>query len=240
MTDSPDGFRRRFGEVYQYQWCYGDGSVDLVEHISGFTTAGATLARQLGMDEFKIDEGGFRLFRPLVHTQNVDTLVLLERYADIRVWAAGEYEAQTSPLWMKAVLDDQHNEHTWLGEGHIMADDALTPPKVLDADRLAIDWVTYEPTKLSALVEFPQLVQELTDAVASAGFDATTVRYFGMNTTAGPNLNLAHLWLEHTSPGVLGEVLAWRQSSPELADWRHRVSAAGGAVRSHHLLAQVA
>jgi hypothetical protein len=240
MKTSDNRFHRRFGEVYQYQWCYSDGTVDLVKHISQFTEVGAALAVELGMEEFKIDEGGFRLFRPLVHTDNVDTLVLLERYEDIRVWAAGEYAAQTSPSWMQAILDDQDNAHTWLGEGYIMADDALSAPTLMDSDLISVDWVTFDPTKKSALVTFPDLAQELAEAVASAGFNQTAVRYFAMNTTAGSGLNLAHLWLEHDSPQIMGEVLAWRQSAPELAEWRQRLCVTGGRMVSHHLLTQVA
>lgn len=241
IESSEKNFCRQFGEVYQYQWFYGDGSVDLVEHVSTFTQVGAKLAEQFDLKElYKIDEGDFRLFRPLNPVENVDTLVLLERYDDLRVWAGAEYIAQRSPIWMGAILDDQDSEHTWLGEGYLMADDAIEPPKPFESDRISIDWVTYDPTKKAALVEFPKLVQELTEAVAAAGFDQTTVRYFGMTTTAGPGLNLAHLWLEHASPSVLGEVLAWRQSAPELADWRRRINAIGGSIRSHHLLSQVA
>ncbi|MCE7997535.1 MAG: hypothetical protein HEP70_01620 [Rhodobiaceae bacterium] len=237
---SQEGFRRRFGEVYQYQWLYGDGSVDLVEHTSKFTEVGAALAVELGMEDLKIDEGGFRLFRPLISQGNDDSLVLLERYDDIRVWAAGEYEAQTSHSWMSAILADQDNPSTWLGEGCILADDALTPPKKLNSSRIAIDWTTFDPTKKAALVEFPSLIQELTELLDAAGFSDTAVRYFGMTTTAGAFLNHAHLWLEHESPSVMGEVLAWRQSAAELHDWRNRLTKVSGTVRSHQLLVQVA
>ncbi len=239
MAASSDGFRRRFGEVYQTQWVYGDGKIDLAEHMSRFTTVGTELAKSLGMENLKLDEGGFRMFRPLVSTDPVDTLFFLERYDDIRVWAGGEYEAQTSPIWMKVVLDDQDNEHTWLGEGSIMAEDSLGSPRAIDSNTLAIDWVTYEPTKKAALVDFPPLIHELSEAVAAQGLDRTSVRYFGMTTTAGPRLNYAHLWLEHASPSVLGEVLAWRQSAPELAEWRQRLHGVCGSIRSHHLFSQV-
>lgn len=239
MAASTDDFCRRFGEVHQTQWIYGDGEIDLAEHMSQLTAMGAELAKSLGLEELNLDEGGFRMFRPLVPTEPVDTLLFLERYDDIRVWAAGEYEAQISPVWMKFVLDDQDNAHTRLGEGHLMVEDSLGTPRVVDSDTLAIDWVTYEPTKKAALVDFPGLVHELSEAVEAQGFDQTSVRYFAMTTIAGPGLNYAHLWLEHASPGVLGQVLAWRQSAPELADWRNRLNAICGGLRSRHLLSQV-
>lgn len=240
MVDTPDGFARRFGEVYQYQWIYSDGSLDLVEEISKVAEAGVVLSEQLGMQHLGIDEGGFRMFRPLLHVSDQDTLVLLERYESLSVWAAAETAAQTSPLWMGAILANQDNKHTWLGEGYHMLDDALDPPRELDSASISVDWVTYNPTKKVALVEFPQLVHELGVAAEQAGLTDTAVRYFAMTTAAGPGLNFAHLWLEHRSPAVLGEALAWRQSAPELHEWRNRLNGVCGDIRSHHLLTQVA
>lgn len=231
-------FRRTFGEAYQINWVHGDGSIDLAAHISQFTEIGAAMAIELGMEDLGIDEGGFRLFRPL-NNDGRDTMLLLERYDDIRVWAAAEFEAQRSPVWMSAVVADADDPRTTLGEGFIMTDDALTPPRRLDADLICIDWLECDPTKKAALVEFPTLVQELTEAVEHAGLDETSVRYFAMTTTAGPLNNLAHIWLEHASPSVMGEVLSWRQSAPELEEWRQRFNALCGSVRSHHLLTQV-
>jgi hypothetical protein len=239
MVDTADGFARRFGEVYQTQWFYGDGAVDLVEQLSKIAAAGVELAEILGMQHLKIDEGGFRVFRPLVPESTQDTLLLLERYDNLQVWASAESAAQTSPLWMKAILEEQANAHTWLGEGSHMLDDALDPPHEITADLISVDWITYEPTKQVALVEFPQLVRELAVEVARAGFSQTSVRYFGMTTAAGADLNLAHIWLEHASPGCMGEVLAWRQSAPELRGWKRRLEACCGSVRSHNLLTQI-
>lgn len=238
-TSSSEGFRRQFGELLQTVWLYGDGSVDLVENINALTQVGVQVAQELGMDDLHLDEGAWRLFRPLVSTVKTDTLMLLERYDDIRVWAAGEYEAQRSPVWMKWILDDEDNEHSWIGESQFMAEDTLDLSRELESDLIAIDWVTYEPTKRAALVDFPELVRELGETVAAAGFDQTRVRYFGMPTVAGGDAHLAQLWLEHSSPSVLGEVLDWRQNSRELADWRRRLNAVSGSIRSHHLLSQI-
>ena len=91
MTASNEGFSRRFGELYQTQWVYGDGSVDLVSEIATIAEAGEVLAGQLGMQE--VMEGAFRLFRPLLHTGTSDTL-LLERYESLAVWAVAETAAQ--------------------------------------------------------------------------------------------------------------------------------------------------
>lgn len=238
MTSDNDGFARRFGELYQTQWIYGDGSVDLVSEIAKIAAAGETLAGQLGMEE--VMEGAFRLFRPLLHTQTTDTLLLLERYESLAVWAVAETAAQTSPLWMSAVLANQDNNHTWLGDAYHMLDDALDVPRELTTDHLSVDWTVYDPTKKVALIEFPKMVRELAGHIVEAGFEDTAVRYFAMTTAAGSALNYAHLWLEHVSPAVLGEVLAWRQSAPELHDWRIRLNAICGEVISHQLLTQVA
>ena len=235
---STSGFARRFGELYQTQWIYGDGSVDLVSEIAKIAEAGEVLASQLGMES--VMEGAFRLFRPLLHTHTTDTLLLLERYESLAVWAAAETAAQTSPLWMSAVLANQDNKQTWLGDAYHMLDDALDLPRELTADHISVDWTAYDPTKKAALIEFPEMVRELTEHLDAAGFEATAVRYFAMTTAAGSALNYAHLWLEHTSPAVLGEVLAWRQCSPELHDWRNRLNSMCGEIRSHHLLTQVA
>lgn len=232
-------FARRFGELYQTQWVYGDGTVDLVAEIEKITEAGEVLAAQLGMAEV-MDEGAFRMFRPLLHTSTMDTLLLLERYESLAVWAVAETAAQTSPLWMGAILANQDNEHTWLGDAQHMLDDALDLPRKLNTDWISVDWTAYDPTKKAALVEFPDLVRELTTAINDAGFSETAVRYFAMTTAAGPALNYAHLWIEHVSPAVLGEVLAWRQSAPELTDWRMRLNGMCGEIRSHHLLTQIA
>jgi len=239
MQNSSDGFARRFGEVYQHQWIYGDGSIDLVAEIGKIAAAGIELAEQLGMQDLNIDEGGFRMFRPMNPENGMDTLVLLERYDNLQVWAAAECAAQTSTLWMKAILDNQSNEHTWLGEGSHMLDDALDAPRDISSDRIAVDWVCYNPTKQAALVDFPLLVRELSAVLHESGFDETAVRYFGMTTAAGPDLNLAHIWLEHSSAAVMGEVLAWRQSAPELRDWRHHLNSLHGEIRAHHMLVQV-
>lgn len=237
MNDRQE-FARRFGEVYQYQWIYGDGSVDLVSEIAKIAEAGEVLAEQLAMEH--VMEDAFRMFRPLLHTSTTDTLLLLERYESLAVWAVAETAAQTSPLWMAAVLANQDNDRTWLGDAHHMLDDALDPPRELKTDRLSVDWTVYDPTKKAALVEFPDVVGELTEAMDAAGFSETAVRYFAMTTAAGPALNHAHLWLEHASPAFLGEVLAWRQCAPELRDWRNRLNRMCGEIRSHHLLTQVA
>ena len=84
------------------------------------------------------------------------------------------------------------------------------------------------------------MVRDLTAVIEAAGFTETSVRYFAMMTAAGPALNYANLWLEHTSPAVLGEVLAWRQSAPELSDWRNQINKMCGDIRSHHLFTQIA
>lgn len=118
-------------------------------------------------------------------------------------------------------------------------DDAITPSKKIKSDRISMDWVTFDPAKKAALVDLPELVQELTEAIEAAGFEQTSVRYFGMNTIAGVFLNHAHLLIEHASPAVLGEVLAWRQSAPELTDWRRRMNSICGRIRCHNLLTQV-
>ena len=240
MVDTVDGFARRFGEVYQYNWVYGDGSVDLVNEIGKIAQAGVVLANQLGMHDVGMEGDAWRMFRPMLHKESRDTLVLMERYDNLEIWAAAERAAQTSPLWMGAILANQDNEHTWLGEGQLMLDDALDPPRKLDSQSISVDWVTYDPPKKAALVDFPEMVRELANAVEQAGFSETVVRYFGMPTIAGAGLNHAHLWLEHASPSVLGEVLAWRQSAPELHDWRRKLDHVCGAIVSHNLLNQVA
>ena len=43
--------RDGFGELYQTQWIYGDGSVDLVYEIVKIAQAGEKLAEELGMEE---------------------------------------------------------------------------------------------------------------------------------------------------------------------------------------------
>lgn len=238
MTGDNDGFARRFGELYQTQWIYGDGTVDLVAEIAKIAEAGETLAGELGMEE--VMEGAFRLFRPMLHLSTTDTLLLLERYESLSVWAAAETAAQTSPLWMSAILANQDNNKTWLGDAYQMLDDALDPPRSIEVERISVDWTVFDATKKAALVEFPGMIRELTEYVNAAGFDETAVRYFAMTTAAGPALNYAHLWLEHSSPAVLGEVLAWRQSSAELQDWRYRLNQMCGEVCSHQLLTQIA
>ena len=238
MTTTDSEFARRFGELYQTQWIYGDGSVDLVAEVAKIAAAGEILAGQLGMEE--VMEGAFRLFRPLLHTNATDTLLLLERYESLAVWAAAETAAQTSPLWMSAVLANQDNKQTWLGDAYHMLDDALDSPPEIATESISIDWTVYDPTKKAALVEFPEMVRELAHQVEAAGFEQTAVRYFAMTTAAGPALNYAHVWLEHATPAVLGEVLAWRQSSSELHDWRNRLNRMCGEIRSHQLLTQVA
>ena len=238
MATASGKFARKFGELYQTQWIYGDGTVDLVAEIAKIAEAGEILAEQLGMEQ--VMEGAFRLFCPLLHNSTADMLLLVERYESLSEWAAAETAAQTSPLWMSAILANQDNEHTWLGDAYHMLDDALDPPAKLDSERIAVDWTVYDPTKKVALVEFPNLVRELTVAIAEAGFSQTAVRYFAMTTAAGPALNQAHLWIEHSSPSVLGEVLAWRRSARELSDWRNRLNQVCGAVMSHQLLTQVA
>jgi hypothetical protein len=57
--------------------------------IAKIAEAGETLASQLGMEEIIKDvmEGAFRLFRPLLHSHKTDTLLLLERYQSLAVWA---------------------------------------------------------------------------------------------------------------------------------------------------------
>jgi hypothetical protein len=79
-------------------------------------------------------DGGFRLFRPLLHSHKSDTLLLLERYERLAVWAVAETAAQTSPLWMSAILANQDNQQTWLGEAYQMLDDALDFPRELKVD----------------------------------------------------------------------------------------------------------
>ena len=238
MTDTQAGFARRFGELYQTQWIYGDGTVDLVGEIAKIAAAGEVLASQLGMEE--VMAHAFRLFRPMLHAEAKDTLLLLERYESLSVWAEAETAAQTSPLWMSAILANQDNNQTWLGDAYHMLDDSLDPPPALTTDFISVDWTVYDPTKKVALVEFPQMVQELANQVKTAGFDGTVVRYFAMTTAAGSALNYAHLWLEHSSPATLGEVLAWRRSAIEMQDWRNRLDAICGEIKAHHLLTQVA
>lgn len=237
MTTGNEGFARRFGELYQTQWIYGDGNVDLVAEIAKIAAAGEVLAEQLGMQE--VMEGAFRLFRPMLQTK-ADTLLLVERYESLAVWAVAETAAQTSPLWMSAILANQDNTQVSLGEAYHMLDDALEPPRDLAAQTISVDWTVFNPTKKAALVDFPVLVQELSERLEAAGFQDTAVRYFAMTTAAGPALNYANLWLEHASPAVLGEVLAWRQSEAELQDWRNRLYKMCGEVENHNLLTQIA
>ena len=229
MFERKRDFARRFGELYQTQWIYGDGSVDLVAEIAKVAEAGEKLAGQLGMEE--VMEGAFRLFRPLLHTHTVDTLLLLERYESLTTWAVAETAAQRSPLWMTAILNNQDNTNTWLGDAYQMLDDALDEPCEVRANNISVDWTVYDPTKKAALVEFPEIISELATHIAEAGFTSTAVRYFAMTTAAGSALNYAHLWLEHPSPAVLGEVLAWRQTAAQLQDWRTRLNNMCGDIR---------
>lgn len=238
METNTGEFARRFGELYQTQWIHGDGTVDLVSEIAKIAAAGHVLAEELGMQD--VMEDAFRLFRPLLHTSQADTVLLLERYESLAVWAIAETAAQTSPLWMGAILANQDNEKTWLGDAYQMLDDALDPPRKLSTNLISVDWTVYDPSKKAALVEFPAMIRELTSALETAGFKETAVRYFAMTTAAGPALNYAQLWIEHASPAVLGEVLAWRQSAPELNDWRNRLNTMCGEIRAHHLLTQIA
>ena len=236
MSSSPPGFSRRFGEVLHYQWAHGNGAVDLVEALQVGLAAGNAITESAGLGT-----GGFRLLRPLTTEQGSDSIVWLERYADYHAWATTEIAAQRSPEWMGMILAGQQNlELSWLGESHAMVEDTLGEDVPPQHKRVAIDWTTYDTTKLAALTTFPELTQELAEAARKAGFTESGVRYFGMPTSAGRDLNLAHVWIEHPSPSVLGEFLGWRQASPELADWRQRLRQAGGEPRSHHLLSQVA
>ena len=229
-------FSRRFGEVLHYQWAYGNGSFDLAEALEAGLAAGNAITESAGLGT-----GGFRLLRPLTTEQGSDSLVWLERYADYHAWATTEITAQRSPEWMGMILAGQQNtDLSWLGESHAMVEDTLGEDVPPQHERVAVDWTTFDPTKLAALTTFPELVQELGDLARKAGFTESGVRYFGMPTSAGRDLNLAHIWIEHPSPSVLGEFLGWRQASPELADWRQRLRQAGGEPRSHHLLWQVA
>ena len=235
-----DGFRRPFGELLHYGWFTSDGEVDLAATFGGMVAHAATVATELGMEDLGLDHGGWRLFRPLNPPTNEDTLMLLERYDDIRIWAAGEYAAQTSPLFMQMIVANEDNPHTFQGESHFMADDTPDSPGSLAVDRISVDWVTFDCTKRAALLDLPPLIAELGVGLKQAGFDDISTRFFGMLTSGGPDINLGHLWIETPSPARLGEVLAFRQSAPELADWRNRLNGACGGIRRHTLLTQIA
>ena len=84
---------------------------------------------------------------------------------------------------MSAILANQDNEHTWLGDAYHMLDDALDPPGELLTDRISVDWTVYDPTKKAALVEFPEMVRELSSAIDAAGFTETSVQYFAISVT---------------------------------------------------------
>jgi len=238
MNDS--GFARRFGEAYQYTWVYGDGSVDLGALGAGLSAMLAEQAAAAGFD-ISTDHDGemFQYFRPLIQRGEHDAMLILERYPDLTVWAGGECLAQRSPGWMQWVLGQQDDPHTWLGDGCIMLDDALSPPKALPGPVIAMDWITVDGGKKAALVDIPQMAQELTESLDAEGFTETSVRCFGMNTIAGPWLNHAHILLEHSSTHAMAEVLAWRQSSPKLSAWRQKLRDVAGAPVSHELFVKI-
>ena len=235
MQQGTEGFRRRFGEVLHYQWIYGDGSFDLAERVTGSVGHADELAGSIDHEP-----GGFRLFRPLSATSAAhDTVLWLERYDDVRAWAAMELTAQHSERWMQMVVAGERTDRSWLGESSVIVEDTLADPRPVPGERIAVDWTVYDPSKLAALVELPALVNELADAMADAGYIDASVRYFAMPTSAGHDLNLAHIWIEHPTPAALGEVLAWRHSAPELNDWRQRFRAAAGPATAAHPLWQV-
>jgi hypothetical protein len=49
-----------------------------------------------------------------------------------------------------------------------MLDDALDLPRELKVDQISVDLTVYDPTKKAALVEFPDIVRELTVALDGA------------------------------------------------------------------------
>jgi hypothetical protein len=229
---------RKFGEVIQAQWVHGDGSIDLIEHMGQFTEVGTALAKAVGMDDLDLDDGGFTTYRPLVHNDLSgfgDTLLFVERYADLTIWAAAECVAQRSEDWMRVVVADAADARTRLGEAWLMADDSRHAVRPLAGSPEALEWLTFDPGKHAALVTLPPLVAELADAMQD---EEVSVRYLHMTTSAGTGVDLAHLWIDYASPATLGERLAWRRRSPELADWRRRVAAVTGSVRAHQLLAR--
>ena len=111
MQQGTEGFRRRFGEVLHYQWIYGDGSFDLAERVTGSVGHADELAGSIDHEP-----GGFRLFRPLSATSAAhDTVLWLERYDDVRAWAAMELTAQHSERWMQMVVAGKEPiAHGWV------------------------------------------------------------------------------------------------------------------------------
>ena len=232
-------FRRSFGAIHHYAWLESDGSLDLPALVGQMTETASAIADSLGMEDLGLADGAWRLFRPLVSTGVIDTVMLLESYDDIRVWAAGEYAAQRSPDFMEMILAEQDNPHTKIGESHFMAEDSIHDPSPVTTNRICVDWTTFEPTKKAAMIDFPELAAELSEAFTGAGFVDLAVRYFGMLTSAGRDGHLAQLWIEHSSASAMAEALAWRQSDPALGDWRRRLNAVAGDVRTHQLLQQI-
>jgi len=238
MTDTE--FARRFGEAYQYTWVYGDGSVDLGALGAGLSAMLAEQAAAAGFD-ISTDHDGemFQYFRPLIQRGEHDAMLILERYPDLMVWAGGECLAQRTPGWMQWVLGQLDDPHTWLGDGSIMIDDAKSTPVALSGPVVAMDWITIDAGKKAALVDIPELAQDLTEAIAAEGYTETSVRCFGMTTIAGPWLNHGHILLEHSSVQAMSEVLAWRQSSPKLGAWRQKIRDLAGDKVQHELFVKI-
>ncbi len=227
-SEMPDvsGFRRAFRDVYHTSWFYAKGETDVLE--SALRTTEMVHAN----NEFP---GVLHFYKPLLTTDLVDSLLMVEKYEDFHAWTAAEVWGQTSPGYFDALVSLQSKQEVSVANTQVMVEDTLDASYGPLQPHGCVQWSVYRAPIAEALFKLPTVAVELEQTLHQAGFQNCKVRYFGMPSGTGSNRNLAHLWIEFTDVHAALDATLFQEGSAQMRAWRKQLRHAVTSIERRNL-----
>lgn len=216
-----EGFKRVFSSVFHYWELFSDGRSSLEKLVSRDLAPWCT---DFMRDTVDSPESRVTTFHVLNAPSAEDQMIWMEMYPDLMTWAKTDYMAQTGGEWFKELREFFQNPGVRGGLSQIMVEDTLpkhgNPTQShLDGGTAVIQWTAFRGQVLSNTQILPGKVARLQTLLDLNGINAHA-RFFGMATCAGPDRDLAHLWLEFPDHETRSQFLAMQVEDPALAEWR--------------------
>lgn len=227
------GFSRKFGTTAHYWSLHSDGQTNLIDVVTRDLAPWASdrLNTEAGCTDSQILS-----FCPLFPTQARQQLIWIEIYRDIVDWAKAERWAQRSPIWWGRLRGLFERPGVGSGQSQVMVDDtsAVVERGPLVRPFEVLHWVTTKGAVMNNQAVLPAMAAQLSEILRKREVDAV-VRFFGTTTSAGPERNLGHLWVELGTADDLARYSRCAESE-DYAAWKRAYFSAVEGVEKDQLL----
>ena len=205
------GFRRAFQSVFHMAWVHSDGTNDALEMMRH--------ASQFAKNEAGSD-ATFSVYRPVLSPDHMQSLLWVEQFPDLMSWAQVETAAQTSPEFFSMIGPIVAKGGLTMGNSEIMVDDTLGSHATQQSDAPFVQWTRIRGPLSNMVTHMPRLADELQATLHEEGFIDVRVRFLGMPTSAGPNRNTGHVWIEYKDDATAMAAISFQECASGLNAWR--------------------